>query len=75
MSRKETHRLLSKGLSNIYLKVTNERLEYSNILGLKNLSPGQYWKALTHADTTEFSNFLLQLKSQKFGSKTVCDSF
>ena len=33
MSRKETHRLLSKEMSNIYLKVTNERLEYSNILG------------------------------------------
>ena len=41
----------------------------------KKLSPGQYWKAPTHADTIEFSNVLLQLKSQKSGSKTVCDSF
>ena len=28
--------------------------------------------ALTHADIIEFSNFLLQLKNQRFGSKTVC---
>ena len=39
---------------------------------LKSLSPGQFWGAPTHADITEFSNFLLQLKNQRSGSKTVC---
>ena len=38
------NKLLSKGMSNIYLKVT----------GLKKLSPVQFWGAPTHADIIEF---------------------
>ena len=30
-----------------------------------------FGQALTRTDITEFSNFLLQLKNQKFGSKSV----
>ena len=40
-------------------------------LGLKNLSLGQFWGAPTQADFIGFSNFLLQLKNQMSGSKTV----
>ena len=42
--RKEINRLLSKGMSNIYLNVTTEkkwRSQNFNFLSLKNLSPGQ----------------------------------
>ena len=43
--RKETNRLLSKGMSNIYLKVTIEKYWLSqnfDFLNLKNLVPGQF---------------------------------
>ena len=53
--RKEINRLLSKlkkGISNIYFKVTIET--FSKLLGLKSLSPGQFWEAPTHADIIEF---------------------
>ena len=61
-SIKETNslrkRLLSKEMSNIYLKVTNEeknwRSQNFDFLGLKNLSPGQFWGAPTHEDIIEF---------------------
>ena len=43
---KEMNRLLSKEMSNIYLKVTNEEKNWHsqnfNFLGLKNLSPCQF---------------------------------
>ena len=48
------NRLLSKGMSNIYLKVTIETLSNFNFLGQKNLSPGLFWGALTHAHIVEF---------------------
>ena len=32
----------------------------------------EFFGAPTHADNTEFSNFLLQLKNQRTRSKTVC---
>ena len=32
-------------MSNIYLKVTIETLSNFDFLGLKNLSPGQFWGA------------------------------
>ena len=42
-------------MSNIYLKVTIERRSKSfDFLGLKNLSPGQFWGAPTHTDIIEF---------------------
>ena len=52
--RREMNRLLSKGMSNIHLKVTIETLSNFNFLGQKNLSPGLFWGALTHADIVEF---------------------
>ena len=66
---------LSKRMSNIYLKITVEKKWHTlnfYFLSLKSSSPGQFWAAPTHADIIEFSNFLLQLKNQKSGSKTVC---
>ena len=32
-----------------------------------------FWRASTHTDIIEFSNFLFQLKNQRSGSKAVCD--
>ena len=44
--RKEINRLLSKAMSNIYLKVTTEqkngRSQSFDFLGLKNLSPCRF---------------------------------
>ena len=49
-------RLIS--MPNIYLKVTTEkkiqRSQNFDFLGLKNLSPGQFWGAPTHKDIIEF---------------------
>ena len=58
-------------MSNIYLKVTIETFSKLRFSGLKNLLPGQFWGAPTHAYIIEFQNFLLQLKNQTSGSKTV----
>ena len=56
--RKEVNGLLSKGMSKIYLKVTieekNGRSQNFNFLGLKNLSPSQFWGAPTHEDIIKF---------------------
>ena len=56
--RKQIHRLLSKGMSNIYLKITivekNWRSQNFDFLGLKYLSPGQIWGAPTYEDSIEF---------------------
>ena len=52
--RKEINRLLSKEMSIIYLKVTIEKKWLSQnfpFLGLKNLSPCQFWRAPTYKDT------------------------
>ena len=52
--RKEINMLLRKGMSNVYLKVTikekNWRSQKFDFLGLKKLSPGQFWGAPTHED-------------------------
>ena len=56
-SIKGINRLISKGMSNIYLKVTiekNWRSQNFNFLSLKNLSPGQFLRAPSHADIIEF---------------------
>ena len=37
-------------MSNIYLKVTIETFSIPQFSGFKNLSPGQFWGAPTHAD-------------------------
>ena len=51
---KEINMLLRKGMSNVYLKVTikekNWRSQNFDFLGLKKLSPGQFWGAPTHED-------------------------
>ena len=55
--RKEINRLLSKGMSDICLKVTidkNWRYQNFDFLSLKNLSPGQFWGAPTHEDIIKF---------------------
>ena len=39
------NRSLSKGMSNIYLKLLLRRFQNFDFLGLKNLSPGQFWGA------------------------------
>ena len=67
------NRLLSKGMSNIYLNITIEKkwcTQNFNFLSLKSSSPG-FQGAPTHADIIEFSN-LLQLKNQRLGNKAVC---
>ena len=55
---KEINRLLSKRMSNSYLKGTIEDKNWCSqkfdFLGLKNLSPGQFCGAPTHADIIEF---------------------
>ena len=72
---KEINRLLSKRMSNIYLKVTFEkkwRNQNLDFLSLKSSSRGQVLGAPTHADIIEFLKFLLQIRNQRSGSKTVC---
>ena len=57
-------------MSNIYLKIAiNKKLRTQN-LDLAQFSDSSE-VAPTHADNIEFSNFLLQLKNQRSGSKTV----
>ena len=72
--RKLINRLLRKGMSNIYLKVTTEKkcgTQSFNFLSLKSSSPGQFSGNSSHTDI-ELSNFLLQLRNQRSRSKTVC---
>ena len=42
-----------------------------DFLDLKICHRVSFWGAPTHAGITEFENFLLQLKNQRSGSKTV----
>ena len=51
--RKEINRLLSKGMSNIYLKVTIETFLKLRFSGFKKFVTGS-WGAPTHADIIEF---------------------
>ena len=49
--RKEINRLVRRGMSNVLLKVAIEnswRSQNIDFLGLKNLWPGQFWRASTH---------------------------
>ena len=56
--RKKINRLLSKGISSIYLKVTieekNWRSQNLDFLYLKNLSTCQFWGAPALEDIIEF---------------------
>ena len=56
-SVKKINRLLTKGMTNIYLKVTIKKNWCSqafDFISLKNLSPDQFWGVPTHADIAEF---------------------
>ena len=46
--------LLSKGMSNIYLKVTTEPFSKLRFSWFKNLSPGQFWGDPAYADIIKF---------------------
>ena len=63
-------------MSSIYLNFSiekNWRSQNFEFLSSRNLSPSQFMeRAPIHADIIEFQNFLLQLKNQRSGSKTVC---
>ena len=68
--------LLIKGIPNIYLKVPiakNWHFRSFDFVSLKNWSQDQFLGSPTHADITEFPNFLLQIKIQRSGSKTECN--
>ena len=58
--RKKINKLLSKGMPNIYLKITIEKNYYYwrsqnfDFLDFRNLSPASFWVAETHADIIEF---------------------
>ena len=55
--RKEIESWLSKGMSNIYLKVTtakNWQSQKFDFLSLKTCHQASFWRAPTHADITEF---------------------
>ena len=59
-------------MSNICLKVASEKkwgTQNFDFINLKKLSLGKFFE--THTDI-EFSNFLLQLKNERSGSKTLC---
>ena len=49
---KEINRFISKGMSNIYLKITIEKNWRSQ--NFENFSQGQFWEAATHEDITQF---------------------
>ena len=60
--KKEINRLLSKKMSNVYLKITIEKKCGSqdfHFFRFKNLSPGLFWEASAHEDIIEFWKFLL----------------
>ena len=67
-------RLLSKEISNISLKVNIEKKWHTQSLTLKAKNDClhvSFWGPPTHPVIFEFSNFLLHLKNQRPGSKTV----
>ena len=54
-SIRKKKRLLSKGMSNVYLKATIEKNWGSqDFLSLKQSSPGKFWGAPTHKVFVEF---------------------
>ena len=65
-------------MSNICLKVTIEKKRRTwgapnQFFGSSNSGElSNTWGVPTQADIVEFSNFLLQLKNQRFWSKTPC---
>ena len=67
--RKETNRLLSKGMSNIYLKVTIETFSKLRCLGLKKLLPGQFWEFQLTQISLSFKTSCCNLKIRRLRAK------
>ena len=71
--RKEINRLLSKGMSNIYLKVTFEKnlpSQNFDFLNLKNVSPGQFFGELQLTQVSLiFKSSCCNLKIRGLGTK------
>ena len=76
--RKEINRLLNKEMSNLYLKVTveeeNWRFQNFDFLGLKNLSPCQFWGAPTQEVSLNFKTSCWNLKIRGLEVK-LCVAF
>ena len=72
--RKEINRLLSRIISNIYLKVTTDTFSKLQFSSLKNLSPGRFWQAPTHAGIINFKNSGFKSKIRRLGTK-LCVAF
>ena len=73
-SIKGINRLISKGMTNIYLKVLIEEIDVLRTYVFevqKFCLQVRFWRAQTHSYFTELENLLLQLKSQRSGSKTL----
>ena len=67
--RKETKRLLNKGMWNMYLKVTIETFSTLRFSAFKNLSPSKSWRAPTQTAIIEFWNYFYNLKVRRLGAK------
>ena len=77
-SIQKINRLLSKGITNIYLKITiekNWRTQNFDFRSLSSCLKVSFWGAPTHADIINFSNFLLQLKNQRGLGAKLCMAF
>ena len=72
--RKEINRLLSRIISNTYLKVTTDTFSKLQFSSLKNLSPGRFWQAPTHAGIINFKNSGFKSKIRHLGTK-LCVAF
>ena len=76
-SKKEINSLLSKGMSNIYLKVTIEKMWGSQIfyvLSLKDLSPSQFRGAQTHVNYKTKLNSRKNINFNKIETKSKMDN-
>ena len=72
---KEINRLIRKGMSNIYLKVTiekNWRSQNFDFPSFENLSPGQLLGSSYSRTYYWILKIFLQLKNQRSGRKIVC---
>ena len=66
---KEINRLIIKIMSSIYLKL---KWTFSKLRFIKFSLWVSFWRAPTHADIIEFSNFMLQLKTQRSEFSLFC---
>ena len=70
--RKEINRLLSKGMSNIYLKVTIDTLSKLRFSGFKKFVTRSVFRELQLTQISlNFKTFMLQLQNESSGSKAV----